>query len=323
MYVHVSAGCPWPPGAVTDTHQVPGRSPLLRFAALVAGVAALAAAVIAVGVPKPDTWAASLADVGPWALPWALACTVVLTAALVPRAVLAAAAGLLFGPSVGAAVVLAGVGVGAVAAFAAGRWLGRDLVTAHRRAAAVDAWVVQRGLIGVIVARLLPVAPFGLVSYLYGLSGMRLSVFWLGTMAGAAPSTVVYANLGAAALAPGSPGFAIALTAAVGGGGGGARGGGGRRRPGGRAGGGPPRPRGPAPGGAAGVTNTTSAVRSSGRPAPFRTPVRGGRRVPRAPGRAVPGRRDVRHLWGGCLSWLAGDHRGLRRRGPAQGCAPL
>jgi uncharacterized membrane protein YdjX (TVP38/TMEM64 family) len=175
-------------------------------------VAALAAAVIAVGVPKPDTWAASLADVGPWALPWALACTVVLTAALVPRAVLAAAAGLLFGPSVGAAVVLAGVGVGAVAAFAAGRWLGRDLVTAHRRAAAVDAWVVQRGLIGVIVARLLPVAPFGLVSYLYGLSGMRLSVFWLGTMAGAAPSTVVYANLGAAALAPGSPGFAIALT---------------------------------------------------------------------------------------------------------------
>lgn len=200
---------------VPHTRRVPRLYPLLRFAVLVAGVAGLAATVLVVGMPAPDTWAEQVAGPGGWALVWAVGGTVVLAVALVPRAVLAAAGGLLFGPALGAAVVLAGVGVGAVVAFAAGRWLGRDLVLAHRRAAVIDGWLVQQGLLGVIVARLLPVAPFGLVSYGYGLTGVPLSVFWLGTMVGAAPTTVVFANLGAAALSPGTPGFVISLLAAV------------------------------------------------------------------------------------------------------------
>lgn len=200
---------------VPHTRRVPRRYPLLRFTVLVLGVAGLAVTVLVVGMPPPDTWAELVAGAGGWAAVWAVAGTVVLAAAMVPRAVLAAAGGLLFGPAVGAAVVLAGVGVGAVVAFAAGRWLGRDLVLAHRRAAVIDRWFVRQGVFGVIVARLLPVAPFGLVSYGYGLSGVPLSVFWLGTMVGAAPSTVVYANLGAAALSPGTPGFVISLLAAL------------------------------------------------------------------------------------------------------------
>lgn len=197
------------------TCRVPRRYPLLRFAVLVLAVACLAVTVLVVGVPAPDDWAESVAHAGGWAPVWAVAGTALLAAALVPRAVLAAAAGLLFGPLVGTAVVLVGVGVGTVVAFTVGRWLGRDLVLAHRRATGIDRWVVQRGLLGVIVARLLPVAPFGLVSYGYGLSGVPLSVFWLGTMVGAAPSTVVYANLGAAAVSPGTPAFVISLLAAL------------------------------------------------------------------------------------------------------------
>jgi uncharacterized membrane protein YdjX (TVP38/TMEM64 family) len=63
--------------------------------------------------------------------------------------------------------------------------------------------------------RLLPVAPFGLVSYAFGTTGVSLRTYLLGTAVGALPSTVIYASLGAAAMAPGSPAFAASVAAAV------------------------------------------------------------------------------------------------------------
>lgn len=190
-------------------------SPLIRFALLGAAVAGLAVAVAAGVLPGPAAWAELAANSG-WTGPvWAVAGSALLVSALVPRSVLAAASGLLFGPLAGTGYVLAGAMIGGTVAFVAGRWLGRDFIVAGRRVAAVDRWIVARGMVAVATVRLLPVAPFGLISYGYGVTGIRLRVFLLGTAAGAAPSTAVYASLGASALSPGSPGFVVALLAAL------------------------------------------------------------------------------------------------------------
>lgn len=186
-----------------------------RFTALVLLVCALAVTAVTLGRPVVAAWSQAADVVAWWGPLVAVVGSAVLMAALVPRAAVAAAAGLLFGPAWGAGYVLAGAALAAVVAFTTGRWLGRDLVRAHRRLAAVDRWIVSGGLAGVLALRLLPVAPFGLVSYACGITGLRLGTFLAGTLAGAAPGTVIYTSLGAAALSPGTPGFVISAAAAV------------------------------------------------------------------------------------------------------------
>ncbi len=194
---------------------MPGRFPVLRFVALVAGVAVLGAAVLAFGLPGPESLAQAIARAGAVGPLLAVLGSGALIVALVPRTLLAAAAGLLFGPLAGAGYVLAGAVIGATVAFAAGRWLGRDFVLARRRVAALNSWLTARGVLGVFTLRLLPIAPFGLVSYAFGTTSIRFRAYLLGTAAAAVPSTLVNANLGAAALNPGTVGFAVSVAAAV------------------------------------------------------------------------------------------------------------
>jgi uncharacterized membrane protein YdjX (TVP38/TMEM64 family) len=184
--------------------------PAARLGLLLALIASAATTVAVIGVPAP----AALRDLGPVPVPVILA-SALLLAALVPRSVLAAGAGLVFGPPAGAAYVLAGAALAALVAFAAGRLLGREFVAGHSRLAALDTWLTSHGVLSVALLRILPVAPFGLVSYAFGTTGIRVGSYLLGTALGAAPSTVVYATLGASALDPGSPGFALSIAAAV------------------------------------------------------------------------------------------------------------
>jgi uncharacterized membrane protein YdjX (TVP38/TMEM64 family) len=139
----------------------------------------------------------------------------VLAMVMVPRSLLAAAAGLVFGTVAGAGYVLVGVLLGGTAAFGLARALGRDFVEARGRFRRLDRWLLRRGVATVAVLRLLPVAPFGLVSYGLGVSGIRIAPYLVGTVLGVVPSTVVYASLGANSLAPGSPMFLGSLAAAV------------------------------------------------------------------------------------------------------------
>jgi uncharacterized membrane protein YdjX (TVP38/TMEM64 family) len=191
------------------------RYPTARFAALVATVVGLAVVVLTVGLPAPATLAGVAERAGWWAPVLAVAGSALLLSAMVPRSVLAAAGGVLFGPAAGAAYVLVGAAIGAAIAFGVGRLLGRDFVLARRRGAAVDQWVARRGIMGVLTLRLLPVAPFGPVSYAFGATGVSFWAYFVGTVISMVPSTVIYASLGASALNPGSPGFAISLAAAL------------------------------------------------------------------------------------------------------------
>jgi uncharacterized membrane protein YdjX (TVP38/TMEM64 family) len=191
------------------------RSPAVRLALLVVLVSSFAAAVAVSGVPEPAGLAAEVSGLGTAGPVVVVAASAFLLLALVPRSVLAAGAGLVFGPVAGGVYVLAGATLAALAAFAAGRALGRDFVASRDRLAAVDGWLTRRGVVGVALLRILPVAPFGLVSYGFGTTGIRVGSYLAGTAAGAAPSTFVYASLGDSALSPGSPGFLISVAAAA------------------------------------------------------------------------------------------------------------
>jgi uncharacterized membrane protein YdjX (TVP38/TMEM64 family) len=190
------------------------RHPAVRLALLVLLVSALAGAVAVLGVPAPDRLAAEVSGLGPIGPAVVVVASALLLVALVPRSVLAAGAGLVFGPLAGGVYVLAGAALAALVAFAAGRALGRDFVASRRRLAAIDAWLTRRGVVGVALMRILPVAPFGLVSYGFGTTGIRVGTYLLGTAIGAAPSTFVYASLGDNALNPGSPGFLVSIAVA-------------------------------------------------------------------------------------------------------------
>lgn len=174
----------------------------------------LAVAVIAVASAQLPVreWAAQVSP------PAAIAIGAVLLCSLVPRTPISLVAGALFGAYAGAAWAFSAAVIAAALTFAGGRWAGRELVAqrAGERLRRVDSWMARRGLIAVVVVRLLPIAPFGLVGYAYGASSVRFRHYLLGTAIGSFPSALSYAVIGAAAADPDSLSWLTFLPAAAG-----------------------------------------------------------------------------------------------------------
>jgi len=181
-------------------------SPRRRLVALVTGVAALAGVA---AVAPLDAIPGAVARLGPVAPVVGVIVGVTLLVALVPRTPISVACGVLFGPLTGSVCALAVTMVAAAVTFLAGRLLGRQSVArwAHRgrrggRAwAAVEGWIAREGVLAVAAVRSLPVAPYGLVGYAYGASGVRVRDYAVGTLLASSPSAVTYALLGAAVVA--------------------------------------------------------------------------------------------------------------------------
>jgi uncharacterized membrane protein YdjX (TVP38/TMEM64 family) len=148
----------------------------------------------------------------------AIALAVALLLALVPRTAVSVVCGALFGALAGAVYALAAGLIAAGVAFAAARWLARAAVAGRLRgrAARFDTWLSRRGLLAVVVVRLVPVAPFGLVSYVYGSTAVRTRDYLLGTLIGAAPSAATWAGIGAAAISRGRLGVLTLVPAVAG-----------------------------------------------------------------------------------------------------------
>jgi uncharacterized membrane protein YdjX (TVP38/TMEM64 family) len=123
---------------------------------------------------------------------------------LVPRTAISLLCGVLFGAPAGAAWAVIAALLAAFVTFLAGRWAGRDLLV-HRagdRVLRVDGWLARRGLLAVVVVRMLPLAPFGFIGYAYGATSVQFRHYFLGTAIGATPSAISYATIGAAAGGP-------------------------------------------------------------------------------------------------------------------------
>ena len=154
---------------------------LIRVLILVAGVALARWVGIGEQIGALRDWIEGLGRLGPVVYAAIYAGAVVVA---VPGSVLSIGAGTLFGAGVGMAVVSVGATTGASLAFLAARYVGRDAVVKHFSHKEIfqrlDRMTEERGAVIVALTRLIPLFPFNLLNYGFGLTRVRFGtyVFW-------------------------------------------------------------------------------------------------------------------------------------------------
>jgi uncharacterized membrane protein YdjX (TVP38/TMEM64 family) len=136
-------------------------------------------------------------DAGPYAALAVLGVWIVATPSLISGNLLAAATGMLFGPFEGSAITVAGLALGATAAFCIGRRLGGNALGAFGgRTETIVAAVENSGFRSILCLRAAPAMPATMISYAAGMSRIPASAFVAATTIGAAPRGIAYAVLG-------------------------------------------------------------------------------------------------------------------------------
>lgn len=140
-----------------------------------------------------DTIVSALRGFGQsFGVPAAMAGFALAVATAVPLTFLTLVAIVAFGPWAGFAVALPGALIGSAISYGAGMLLGREAVArlAGERINMVSQRLGERGLLAIVLIRLVPVAPFPIVNMVAGASHIRLRDLLLGTAIGMTPSTV-------------------------------------------------------------------------------------------------------------------------------------
>lgn len=142
---------------------------------------------------KALTQATRRIDALPLAPLWIVCAYVAAAVVSVPVTLLIATTGLAFGAGWGTVYALTGTLISAAVTYLLGKWLGRDVVrrVAGARVNKLSERVAKRGLIAVVILRILPVAPFTIVNLVAGASLIRLRDFMLGTLIGMGPGIVL------------------------------------------------------------------------------------------------------------------------------------
>jgi uncharacterized membrane protein YdjX (TVP38/TMEM64 family) len=120
------------------------------------------------------------------------------TLVFVPVNLMIALTAAALGPWLGFGYALSGVLVAAALTFAIGRAFGRDWVrrVGGRRAAAVHRRLDRHGLWAILLLRMLPIAPFGVVNLVAGASEIRSRDFMLGSLIGMSPGIALMTLFG-------------------------------------------------------------------------------------------------------------------------------
>lgn len=138
---------------------------------------------------------------------------------MVPMTLLIAVTGIVFGPVYGALYAIAGSALSAALSYGLGWWAGRDAVRSllGERINRLSKRIARRGILAVMVIRVLPVAPFVVINVVAGASHISLRDFLVGTVLGMTPGivlTVTFIHHLAEAVRRPSPG-AIVVVALV------------------------------------------------------------------------------------------------------------
>lgn len=150
-----------------------------------------------------------------------LACYVIGGLVMMPVTVLIAVTGIVFGPWLGGAYALGGALLSAGVTYGVGSWLGRDAVRRMLgpRINGLSRRIAKRGLMAMMVIRVVPIAPYTIVNLVAGASHIRFRDFILGTMLGMLPGillTVTFAhNLAQAVQRPSAGTLAVLTGVAV------------------------------------------------------------------------------------------------------------
>ncbi|MCB2006814.1 MAG: TVP38/TMEM64 family protein [Rhodoferax sp.] len=110
----------------------------------------------------------------------------------VPLTFLTLVALVAFGPWAGFACAMVGALLGAAASYGIGAFLGHEVLLrlAGPRINMLSQRMARRGLVAVILVRLVPVAPFAVINMVAGASHIRLRDLVLGTAIGMTPGTL-------------------------------------------------------------------------------------------------------------------------------------
>ncbi|MDZ8056560.1 MAG: TVP38/TMEM64 family protein [Aulosira sp. ZfuVER01] len=144
-------------------------------------------------------WIDSLGSVGAIAF---IALYIIATVAFLPGSILTLGSGVVFGVVWGSLYVFIGATLGATAAFLVGRYLARGWVSrkisGNKKFAAIDNAVGKAGLKIVLLTRLSPIFPFNLLNYAFGITGVSLKDYFIGSV-GMIPGTIMYVYIGSLA----------------------------------------------------------------------------------------------------------------------------
>ena len=118
----------------------------------------------------------------------------------IPAFVVTAANGMVFGSFWGALISWIGALMGALTSFFIARLFGnvalRKIVRNQKTVEFIRHAGEKRGFYVILISRLLPFISFDIISYMAGLSGIRLWAFISGTALGMLPATLVYTYIG-------------------------------------------------------------------------------------------------------------------------------
>jgi uncharacterized membrane protein YdjX (TVP38/TMEM64 family) len=149
------------------------------------------------GVSRARQWVEGLGAVGPLAFVGVFVLGVV---AFVPGLPFSVLAGILFGPWWGTVYASAGSTLGACVAFLLARYAARDLVeqwmTRSPALTRLDRAAARHGFRLVMITRLVPVFPFNLQNYAYGLTAIRFVPYALTSWLCMLPATVAFTVAG-------------------------------------------------------------------------------------------------------------------------------
>lgn len=137
---------------------------------------------------------------GPWGVVFYIGVYAIATVLFVPGWILTVGAGVAFGLFWGTFTALIGATIGATFAFLIARYVARGAVSKrfgkNKKFEAIDHAIGQQGWKMVGLLRLSPLIPFNLSNYLYGLTAIAFVPYFLATLIGMLPGTVLYVYLG-------------------------------------------------------------------------------------------------------------------------------
>ncbi len=195
--------------------------PLLLLIAVVAAILAARSMGLAARIDSVKAWIEGFGSLGPLVFVLVYSLGVVLA---LPGSLLTVVAGALFGPWIGVATVSLASTLGAGLAFLIARYFARESaarwLSRSERFRRLDRMTAEHGAVMVAVTRLVPLFPFNLVNYGFGLTQVPFGsyVFW--SWLCMLPATVLYvvgADAVMSAVADGKvPWFAIGTLVVVG-----------------------------------------------------------------------------------------------------------
>lgn len=132
-----------------------------------------------------------------------IALFVIATVLFIPGLPITVLSGILFGAFWGAIYVVIGSTIGVSASFLIGRYLGRDFVKKmtekNEKLAKLDSYIKKQGDTILIISRLIPIFPFNLQNYAYGITDIKFSTYFWYSLIFMIPGTFIYTSFGALA----------------------------------------------------------------------------------------------------------------------------